>query len=289
MDRNVHAPRMLVRSRFSVKLTALGGTPVSLATAKSGYFQEMVSGLLRLLGLSTAPFFRKSAHVRDWPHLSDSCWQGHSGGSVGKPSRCATPASWRSRVIKSSCSGCSPARSSAAANWRESAARRGWVIRSRREYRRTSLPGRISCAPANRFFSVESAFVTSARVSFPSLSQRASAERHSVSVPHQTAISLSSWRSVSIDSEVASRTNKGTIAELSQNVTVPPSALEPESPPLQRLDPPRRERWAAGQAVFWREQDFRIGRVKRPARPIARGRRSPGRARAWQSDACDQK
>ena len=27
MDRNVHAPRMLVRPRFSVKLTALGGSP----------------------------------------------------------------------------------------------------------------------------------------------------------------------------------------------------------------------------------------------------------------------
>jgi len=136
----------------------------------------------------------------------------------GNPSLAAAKERFLSKVINGSSVMSDPPTSRAAESWSASAARNGWVIKSLRAIRRSSVFGGTSWAEPRIFDKLSSASDMARRSNPPSLSRRACAERHSVSVPHQTIISLSAFLKSKSKSEFSSRTSNGTMAELSQNL-----------------------------------------------------------------------
>jgi hypothetical protein len=142
-----------------------------------------------------------------------------------KPSLRAAIARRSSSVTSSSDAGRRSDATKAAPSWRASAVRRGCTRRNRVAASRTrSLGSTSSQAPAS---SARRSYATviDREVRPVARSARASAETHSIPEPHHTSIAGSSDASACIRGVDASAIRSGTIAEASQNLICPLSAL----------------------------------------------------------------
>jgi len=171
-------------------------------------------------------------------------------GRSWNPSRKAASRSRLSRHTKLSPVGSSSQETSAAANWRASAARRGWTASSLPARRRTSSVAATVSEWSRRSPNRRRALSSIALGSGSSRCRRKMADLHSTRVPHQiTGMELERITFV-ISPERASGRSRGTKAELSQNTGAsgPRRALKAR----RKARPPRclRDLWEA-RATIW--------------------------------------